>query len=116
MSAASDYPTQITILLEQIRGGSPGAENRLFVLIYTELRRMAAGRMRAERGSHTLSPTALVHEAYMRMAGRERRIENRTPFFAVAARAMRNVLVDHARARQAAKRGSAEDPIGLDGL
>jgi RNA polymerase sigma factor (TIGR02999 family) len=114
--AGSDQPTEITILLEQIRAGTPGAENRLFELIYAELRRMAASRMRFERGSHTLSATALVHEAFMRMAGTEERISNRAHFFAVAAKAVRNILVDHARARRAAKRGAAMDPVALEGL
>jgi RNA polymerase sigma factor (TIGR02999 family) len=75
-------------------------------VVYEDLRRVARRRLRAERADHSLAPTALVHEAYLRLVGLRRvRWQNRAHFFAVAARAMRQILVDHARAHAAAKRG-----------
>jgi RNA polymerase sigma factor (TIGR02999 family) len=95
----------VTELLLQMRGEKEVAA-KLFPLVYGELRRVAAGMMRSERVGHTLQPTAVVHEAYMRMmAGAHPRLENRAHFFALAARAMRQVLVDHARRKLAGKRG-----------
>lgn len=80
-------------------------------LVYDDLRALAAARLGRERPDHTLQPTALVHEAFLRLIGQERAdIQSRTHFFAVAAISMRRVLVDHARARQAEKRGSGRAP------
>jgi len=97
--------SNVTKLLLQMRGEKEAAA-KLFPLVYGELRRVAAGMMRRERGGHTLQPTAVVNEAYMRMmAGTHPTLENRAHFFALAARAMRQVLVDHARRKLAGKRG-----------
>ena len=107
-------PGDITILLAELRAGNRSAESRLLPLVYDQLRRQARRYMRAERSDHTLQPTALVHEAYLRLAGR-RGVEwqNRAHFYAVAAQVMRRILVDHARARQAEKRGGHEPRIEL---
>ena len=80
------------------------AGDRLFPLVYAELRQRAAKALRSESRAHTLQPTALVHEAYLRLAGQNNGWKNRTQFFAVASQIMRRILVDHARARAAAKR------------
>lgn len=98
--------SEITQLLLDVRGGSEQAEARLLELVYRELKQIAARFLKNERSNHTLQPTALVHETYMRLA-REEKIEwrSRTHFFAVAAKVMRRVLVDYARSRRAAKRG-----------
>jgi RNA polymerase sigma factor (TIGR02999 family) len=106
---------EVTRLLHSVKSGDRGAESQLFELLYGELRRLAAARMQSERNAHTLTPTALVHEAYMRLLGHPKDFQNRSHFLAVAAKAMRRVLVDHARAKQTAKRGAASDRIDLDG-
>ncbi len=82
--------------------------------MYSELRRLAAHYMRLERPGHTLQPTALVHEAFLRLAGRrEKNWQNRAHFFAIASEAMRSILVDHARARLAIRRGAAATRVPL---
>ncbi len=87
------------------RNGDPAALEKLTPLVYAELRRVARGQLRQERLGHTLEPTGLIHEAYLRLAGQTPpEWQNRAHFFAVAAQVMRQVLVDHARQRQAAKR------------
>jgi RNA polymerase sigma-70 factor, ECF subfamily len=97
--------SDVTKLLLQMRSEKEAAA-KLFPLVYGELRRVAAGMMRREREGHTLQPTAVVHEVYMRMvAGAHPTLVNRAHFFALAARAMRQVLVDHARRKLAGKRG-----------
>ena len=99
-------PGEITRLLSEIQGGNPNAADRLVPIVYRELRRIAAGIMARERPGHTLQPTAVVHEAWLRLIqGRPVGAENRAHFFAIAAKAMRNVLVDHARRKLADKRG-----------
>jgi RNA polymerase sigma factor (TIGR02999 family) len=86
--------------------GDPAADSRLMAAVYADLRRVAQRRLRAERGDHTLAPTALVHETYLRLIDMRRvRWQNRAQFFAIAARLMRQILVDHARAQAAVKRG-----------
>ena len=91
------------------------ALDRLLPLIYGELRRQARLQLRHERSGHTLQPTALVHEAFLRLVGQSRaQWQNREQFFAVAAQTMRRVLVDHARAHAAAKRGDGRTLISLD--
>jgi RNA polymerase sigma-70 factor (ECF subfamily) len=108
-------PGDITHLLLELRAGSPDAMERLMPVVYRELRRLAANYMRQERPGHTLQPTALVHEAYLRLVGqKERNWQNRAHFFAVAAQAMRTVLVDHARANLAGKRGGGQARVELD--
>src|SRR5215471_19827779 len=98
----------ITVLLAQLRQGDKQAEAQLIPLIYRELHRLARHYMRGEREGHTLQTSALVNEAYMRLAG-EHAVDwkNRAHFFGTAAHVMRRVLVDHARARDAQKRGGA---------
>jgi RNA polymerase sigma factor (TIGR02999 family) len=102
----------ITALLRDWSGGDREALERLVPIVYAELRRLAAAQLRAERPDHTLQPTALVHETYLRLA-EQRSVAwaNRSHFFRIAARIMRRILVDHARRRRALKRGS--DPLRL---
>jgi len=103
------------VLLAELRAGNRSAESRLLPLVYAELRRRARRYMRGERPDHTLQPTALVHEAYLRLAGqREVDWQSRAHFFAVAAQLMRRILVDHARARKAEKRGGGEPRVALN--
>jgi RNA polymerase sigma-70 factor (ECF subfamily) len=99
-------PEEVTRLLIEWSHGEQAALEQLMPLVYAELRRMAARYMRSQSPSHTLQTTALIHEAYLRMAGDSAgRWENRAHFLRVAAKAMRHVLVDHARARHALRRG-----------
>ena len=94
--------------------GDPTADSRLMEAVYTDLRRVARRRLRAERGDHSLTPTALVHEAYVRLVDLRRVLwQNRVQFFAIAARLMRRVLVDHARGHAALKRGGAAWKVSL---
>src|SRR5690348_10585469 len=95
----------VTHLLAQWANGNEGALEDLTPLVYKELRRLAASYLRKERRSHTLQPTALVHEAYLRLVGQNNpRWEDRTHFYGVAARLMRQILVEHARRKHAIKR------------
>ena len=104
MSATHD----VTGLLVQWASGNKEALDALTPLVYKELRRLAASHLRRERKSHTLQPTALVHEAYLRLVGQKNpKWQNRSHFFGVAARLMRQILVDHARGRHAGKRAAA---------
>ena len=108
--------TAVTQLLRAWSAGEPDAEERLLPLVYDELRRRAAGQLRRDRKGHTLQPTALVHEAYVRLLGQQRvDWQNRTHFFALASQMMRRILVDHARARAAAKRPEQALRVALDG-
>lgn len=96
----------VTGLLVAWGQGDRAADSRLLAVVYQDLRRVARSRLRAERADHSLAPTALVHEAYLRLIDLRRvQWQNRAQFFAIAARLMRQVLVDHARAHVAAKRG-----------
>jgi RNA polymerase sigma factor (TIGR02999 family) len=105
----------LTRLLQAHAAGDPAALDELLPRVYEELRRLARARFRGERTGHTLQPTALVHEAYLELARLDRiRWQNRAQFFALAARAMRNVLADHAVAKRAAKRGGERRPVPLD--
>ena len=97
--------TDVTRLLEAATRGDPKAAAELLPLVYDELRKLAAARMAGERPGHTLQPTALVHEAYLRLVG-DQQFSGRGHFFAAAAEAMRRILVERARARQRLKRGS----------
>jgi len=101
---APDQSGQITKLLECWRQGDEQAQHKLVPLVYQELRRLAHYYLRAERPDHTLQSTALVHEAYLRLAGGQPVPQNRAHFIAVASRAMRQILVDYARTRTASKR------------
>jgi len=105
----------VTGLLQQWRAGNADALERLLPLVYEELRRVARARLRQEQPGHTLQATALVHEAYLRLIGsRSPRPQNRAHLFAVAARLMREILVDHARRKAARKRGGSATMIALD--
>jgi RNA polymerase sigma-70 factor (ECF subfamily) len=107
-------PQHITQLLNEWGNGDQAALDHLMPLVYAELRRMARRHMNQQRPGHTLQTTALIHEAYMRLAGDSgKQWENRAHFFGVAAKAMRCVLVDHARSRRSAKRGGAVRPVTL---
>ena len=108
-------PGEVTQLLVQIHAGNKEAEDRLIRLVYAELRRLAAHYLRGESPDHTLQPTALVHEAYLRLTRmQEIDWQSRTHFFATAAIAMRRILVDHARAKRAEKREGFREAISLD--
>jgi RNA polymerase sigma factor (TIGR02999 family) len=105
----------VTQLLTEWTAGNVAARDRLIPLVYDELREIAGRWLRRERMGHTLQPTALVHEAYLRLVDQRRvRWRDRAHFFAVAATTMRRVLVDHARRRGAAKRGGGALTIPLD--
>ncbi|HKX27957.1 MAG TPA: sigma-70 family RNA polymerase sigma factor [Blastocatellia bacterium] len=107
-------PATITQLLIKWRNGDQAALDELLPLVYGELRRLAGYYLRQERPGHTLQPTALVHEAYLRLVG-EKEIDwqNRAHFFGIAAVRIRRILVEHARSRQAAKRGGGEYRLAL---
>jgi|SRR5271169_3105902 len=115
----------ITGLLVAWRGGSADALQKLIPLVYGELHRLAEIHLRRERAGHTLQPTAVIHEAYLRLVDSDVKWQNRAHFFAVAAQTMRRILVDHARSREAKKRGggsprsllviaSSTEPRGVD--
>jgi RNA polymerase sigma factor (TIGR02999 family) len=106
-------PAAVTALLQAWSRGDVAARDQLFPLVYAELRQRAARYLRRERPAHTLQPTALVHEAYIRLSGRNEGWSDRAQFFAVASQIMRRVLVDHARARRAAKRSGRRMQITL---
>lgn len=106
---------KVTLLLERIGGGDVKAKAELVDALYGQLRRIATRQLRANRPNHTLQPTALVHEAYIKMLGSgDTHFRGRTHFFAVAAKVMRQVLVDYARARLAEKRGGGVDIVRLE--
>ena len=106
---------EVTQLLVQLRAGSRDAEEKLILLVYAELRRLAAHYLRGERADHTLQPTALVNEAYIRLTKlHDLDWQSRSHFFATAATVMRRILVDHARAQRANKREGLRDAISLD--
>jgi RNA polymerase sigma-70 factor (ECF subfamily) len=108
-------PGEVTDLLLQLRKGDPEAEAKLVPLVYAELRRLARHYLSAERQGHTLQPTALVHEAYLRLTKlKQIAWQNRGHFFAVSATIMRRVLVDHARSIRTHKRGLGWDIVSLN--
>jgi len=112
--AASSTRHGVTELLRAWGAGDSQASDALVRLVYDELRRQAGLVLRREREGHTLQPTALVHEAWLRLGNQhDARWESRTQFFAVAAQMMRRVLVDHARTRQALKRGDGAVQVSL---
>ena len=110
--------TEVTELLQQWSVGRQEALDQLLPAIYAELKRLAGSYLRRERPDHTLQATALVHEAFLKLVDqRDVRWQNRAHFFGIAAQIMRRILVDHARAHTASKRGSGERPLSLeDGL
>ena len=112
-----DQATQVTRLLLDLKNGDPAAVDRLMPIVYDELRRLAAHYLRDEHAAATLQPTALVHEAYLRLVAQQMPDwESRSHFFGVAAHLMRQILVDHARRRYSQKRGGGLAPASLDGV
>src|SRR5438270_13286176 len=108
-------PSEVTQLLLEYGQGNQAAFHQLLPLVYAELHRIAKRYMAQQNADHTLQTTALLHEAYLKLAGEhEKQWENRTRFFAVAATAMRHILVDHARAKQSAKRGGEVQLVQLE--
>jgi RNA polymerase sigma factor (TIGR02999 family) len=106
---------EVTQILQEWNDGSAEAPERLMSVVYAELRRLARSYLRREREAHTLEPTALVHEAYLRLIDQTQVTwENRAHFFGIAAQLMRRILVDHARAHLAEKRGGPAVKIQLD--
>ena len=115
MSSSLDQPGQVTELLERWGRGDQSALNELTPLVYTELRNVAAAYLRRERPDHTLQATALVNEAYLRLIGRKHgHWQGRKHFYGIAARLMRQVLVEHARKHKAEKRGGGRLNVTLD--
>lgn len=113
---AGTSPHEVTRILQAWNSGDGEALDRLFPLVYDELRGLAAGHLRHERAGHTLQPTALVHEAYLRLLPRDSvSIEDRSQFMAVAAQAIRRVLVDHGRSKGRIKRGGDRLRVTLTG-
>jgi RNA polymerase sigma factor (TIGR02999 family) len=111
---SGNVPGGITQLLLKWSGGDSSAREELMPLVYDELRRLASAYLRRERANHTLQPTALVNEAYLRLVDQQKvEWQNRAQFFGLAARLMRNILVDHARSHQAAKRGGQQYSVSL---
>jgi RNA polymerase sigma-70 factor, ECF subfamily len=111
---SSPTSTDVSQLLFAWSRGDADALTRLMPLVYDELRRLAGSYLRRERADHTLQPTALVHEAFLKLVGQELNLQNRAHFFGVAAQVMRCILVDHARGHDAAKRGSGVQPFALE--
>jgi RNA polymerase sigma factor (TIGR02999 family) len=113
--AAKVHSDEITRLLLEMREGNPEAAPNLIPLVYDQLRRTARSLLRNERGDHTLQPTALVNDALMRLIGKEcLEWQSRAQFFAVSSKIMRHILIDHARAHAADKRGGEFQKISLD--
>jgi RNA polymerase sigma factor (TIGR02999 family) len=111
----STNSSEISLLLDQYRDGQAEAFGKLMALVYDDLRRLAAWQLQTERPDHTLQPTALVHEAYLKLAGQNPiEWQNKAHFFALAAQVMRHILVDHARAKQRDKRGGGQTNVALD--
>ena len=109
--------SEFTHILERVEHGDPKAAAELLPIVYDELRRLAARKMAREAAGHTLQPTALVHEAWMRLGGSDApSFQNRAHFFGAAAEAMRRILIEHARRRRAAKRGAGVEVVDLDGV
>lgn len=114
-SVPAESSTKVTVLLERWRSGDRAALDALMPLVYEELRRLARHYLKQERPDHTLQSTALVHEAYVRLVGQDLpEWKSRAHFFGVAARLMRQILVDHARTHHAAKRGGDTPKLTLD--
>ena len=108
--------TRATVLLQRLRDGDAGAADELLPLVHAELHDLARRAMGRQRADHTLQPTALLNEAWIRLTERPGDYEGRSHFLGVAARAMRTILIDHARRRRAAKRSSGGERIELDAL
>lgn len=113
--AMPSQPSDVTDLLDAWSAGDPGALDELMPLVVDELHGIASRQFHREAGDHTLQPTAIVNEAFLRLRG-QRKVQwhNRVEFFAVAARLIRRILVDHARRRQRVKRGAGVKPLPLE--
>lgn len=105
---------EVTVLLQSLNNGNREAVDELVPIVYSELQRLASYYLRSERAGHTLQPTALVHEAFLKLVEQETHWQNRTHFFAMAATVMRRILVDYARGHKADKRGGTAEKISLD--
>lgn len=113
----ANEPSEITSILNHLQAGDRSSVDQLFAAVYQELRNLAGRFFQREPEGGSLQPTALVHEAYMKLVDQSRvEWQGRTHFFAVAAQAMRRILVDHARQRHAAKRGGGQKRVPLDDL
>jgi len=109
--------SDITLMLDAVSSGDSRASEQLLPLVYDELRRLAAARMSQEAAGHTLQPTALVHEAWLRLLGGQKQTwQNRAHFFAAAAEAMRRILIERARRKARLKRGSGQAPVDISEL
>jgi RNA polymerase sigma factor (TIGR02999 family) len=107
--------SDVTRILESLARGDPTATNELLPLVYQELRKLAAHKMAGQAPGHTLQPTALVHEAWLRLAGNEPgRFAGRAHFFAAAAEAMRHILIDSARRKRAARHGGGQVRVNME--
>jgi RNA polymerase sigma factor (TIGR02999 family) len=107
--------SDVTQILEAVRQGDPRAAEELLPLVYGELRKLAAAKMANEAAGHTLQPTALVHEAWLRLAGNQNQEwEGRAHFFAAAAEAMRRILIDNARRKRAVRHGGAQQRVDFE--
>jgi RNA polymerase sigma factor (TIGR02999 family) len=114
---SSELQHEVTQILHEWSGGDRNAPERLMPFVYDELRRLARAFLSKERGEHTLQPTALVHEAYLRLVDQTRaNWQNRSHFYGIAASMMRRVLIDHARAHATGKRGGAAIRLSIDDL
>jgi RNA polymerase sigma factor (TIGR02999 family) len=110
--------SEVTRILDRVQQGDPRAAEELLPLVYDELRRIAAFKMAREAAGHTLQPTALVHEAWLRIAGgdSDSQFQNRAHFFGAAAEAMRRILIDRARRKHAVRHGGGSERIDFDEL
>jgi RNA polymerase sigma-70 factor (ECF subfamily) len=115
MRSPSSQPHEITQLLVEWSAGNQAALDKLYALVYNELRRLAHGYLRRERKGHTLQTTALINEAYLRLVDQKQvHWANRSHFFAISAQIMRRILIDHARRYNYAKRGGGAERVSLD--
>jgi RNA polymerase sigma factor (TIGR02999 family) len=109
-----DKAQEVTRLLTSLHAGNKNAADELIPLVYSEMRKLAAHYLKNEREGHTLQPTALVHEAFLKLVGQETEWQNRDHFFAMAANLMRRILVDYARRYKANKRGGEAEKVSLE--
>ena len=109
--------SDLTLILQKMERGDPPAADQLMPLVYNELRKIAAGQMARESAGQTLQPTALVHEAWLRLGGNDQPTwQNRAHFFGAAAEAMRRILIDRARHRRALRHGGGQERLNVDDL
>ena len=109
--------SEVTVILDRVQQGDPNAADELLPLVYEELRNLAARRMAGETAGHTLQPTALVHEAWLRLVRTpDQTWQNRAHFFRTAAECMRRILIDHARRKQQVRHGGGLERVSLEGF